>query len=144
MQVTGNYIFNAPAAQVWETLMDPTALASCIPGCEGLNPVGDDAYEAVIDVGIGPVRGRYNAKISLKDQNPHQYYRLIIEGNGTIGFANGEAKVTLTEQDGQTTVTVSSDAQVGGTVARVGQRMIGSVAKGMMDRFFNCLQQSAQ
>ncbi len=144
MKVSGNYVFNVPATQVWDTLMDPIALAGCIPGCEGLNPTGDGEYEAVINVGIGPVRGRYSAKISLKDRNPHQSYRLVIEGSGSIGFANGEALITLVEQDGQTTVAVDSDAQAGGTVARVGQRMMGSVAKGMLDRFFSCLQEAAQ
>ena len=144
MKVTGTYTFNAPAAQVWDTLMDPQVLAGCIPGCEGLEPTGEGAYQAVINVGIGPVRGRYNAKIMLLDRVPPRSYRLVIEGNGSIGFANGEAQVTLVDEDGRTTVNVDSDAQAGGTVARVGQRMMGSVAKGMLDRFFGCLQQSAQ
>ena len=144
MKVTGTYTFNAPAAQVWDTLMDPQVLAGCIPGCEGLEPAGEDEYQAVINVGIGPVRGRYNAKIMLLDQVPPKSYRLVIQGSGSIGFANGEAQVTLVEEDGRTIVNVDSDAQAGGTVARVGQRMMGSVAKGMLDRFFGCLQESAQ
>jgi carbon monoxide dehydrogenase subunit G len=124
--------------------MDPQVLAGCIPGCQGLEPTGEGEYQAVINVGVGPVRGRYNAKVMLRDQEPPKSYRLVIEGSGSIGFANGEARVTLVEEDGRTTVSVDSDAQVGGTVARVGQRMMGSVAKGMLDRFFGCLQESAR
>jgi carbon monoxide dehydrogenase subunit G len=68
---------------------------------------------------------------------------MSIEGSGNIGFANGTAAVTLTPSDnGGTTVHVDADSQVGGAVARVGQRMMGSVAKGMMDRFFGCLAES--
>ena len=142
MEVSGTYQFQAPAAQVWEKLMDPDSLSACIPGCESFRALGDDQYEAVLNVGVGAVRGRYSAKISLRDQHPGRSYRLVMEGSGAIGFASGESLVTLEEQDGVTTVQVSSDAQAGGAVARVGQRMMGSVAKSMLDRMFTCLQQS--
>ena len=143
MKISGSYEFNVPALRVWETLMDPQALEHCIPGCESFNPVGDGEYQAVVSVGVGPVQGRYSAKIALRDQDPHRSYRLTVEGSSSVGFANGEAVVTLTEQGDKTTVQVDSDAQVGGTVARVGQRLMGSVAKGMMDRFFGCLREAA-
>lgn len=142
MEVSGSYQFNAPAARVWEVLMDPQVLASCMPGCESFEPVGDGEYRAVVSVGVGPVRGRYSATISLKDQEPPHSYTLVVEGNGTIGFANGQSRITLEEEGDQTTVQVHSDAQAGGAVARVGQRMMGTVAKGMLDRFFGCLREA--
>ena len=144
MKVTASYQFDAPAPDVWRTLTDTTALAGCIPGCEGLESIGDDQYKAVIVAGIGPVRGRFNAKISMLDQVPNQSYRLAVEGSGGGGFINGEALVTLVEENGKTTVQVDGDSHVGGPVARVGQRMMDSVAKTMMDRFFTCLQEAAK
>jgi carbon monoxide dehydrogenase subunit G len=143
MKISGSYEFNAPPRKVWETLMDPQTLEHCIPGCESFNPVGDGEYQAVVNVGVGPVRGSYSAKIAMLDQEPHRSYRLTVQGGSSMGFANGEAVVTLAEQGDKTTVQVDSDAQVGGTVARVGQRLIGSVAKGLMDRFFGCLREAA-
>ncbi len=144
MNITSSYRFEAPASKVWETLMAPEALAGCIPGCESLELVSEDQYSAAVNVGVGPIRGKYNAKISLRDQKPYSSYRLVVEGNGPVGFANGEAWVTLAEQEGVTTVQVNCDLQVGGMIARVGQRTIGTVGKGMMDRFFTCLQQSVR
>ena len=144
MKVSGSYTFPASAAKVWDSLTDPTVLAGCIPGCEGLNAVGDDEYQAVMTVTVGPIRSRYNAKISLRDKDLHRSFRLVLEGSGTTGFANGEALITLTEQGDQTTVDVEGDSQVGGPVARVGQRMMGTVSKMLMDRFFACLQESMQ
>ena len=75
---------------------------------------------------------------------------MTIDGSGGIGFASGTAVVTLTpagdDDDGDggggTAVSVRAEVQVGGPVARVGQRMMGSVAKGMLDRFFGCLAES--
>ena len=82
--------------------------------------------------------------MALSDLDPPHSYKMAIEGSGNLGFASGVATVTLTPaDDGGTNVHVDADSQVGGSVARVGQRMMGSVAKGMMDRFFGCLAESA-
>ena len=143
MKVTGSYDFNTNAVRVWDVLTDPKVLAGCIPGCEGLDPVGDDEYQAVLNLGVGPIRGRYNAKVSMRDRAPHQSYRLIVQSTGATGFLNGEARITLVEKDGKTTVEVDGDSQAGGPVARVGQRLMESVARMMLDRFFTCMQRAA-
>ena len=49
----------------------------------------------------------------------------------------------MTEDGGVTTVSVDGDGQAGGLIARVGQRMMENVSRTMMDRFFNCLAESA-
>ena len=144
MELSASYLFEAPAAQVWAVLMDPAALRRCMPGCESLEPAGDGEYQAVVNLGVGLIRGRYNAKIAIREAQPHRSYRLAIDGSGPLGFANGESLVTLTETAGKTTVQVSSQGQAGGTVARVGQRMMESVARGMLNQFFTGLQGEVQ
>ena len=144
MKITGSYQFNSHAAKVWDVLTNPKNLEQCIPGCEELKSQGDGVYLAVLTVAVGPIRGKYNAKITMQDQVVHQSYRLLAEGSGSSGFINGEALITLVEEGAETTVQVDGDSQVGGPIARVGQRMMGSVAKMMMDRFFYCLQESAR
>ena len=144
MKISGSYVFDAPAARVWQVLTDPKSLSSCIPGCEGLDPIGRDEYQAVLTVGVGPIRARYNAKIAMLDKMPHQSYRLAISGTGSGSFVSGEANITLVENNGKTTVSVEGDSQAGGTVARVGQRLMDGVARSMMDKFFSCLQQATR
>lgn len=143
MKVSGSYTFDLPAQKVWDALTNPSVLASCIPGCSGLEAVGENRYQASLAVGVGPVRGNYNARVSILDMVPPESYRLVVEGNGPTGFASGEATIKLVDQGDRTTVEVDSDAQVGGTVARVGQRLMGSVAKMMMDQLFTCLREKA-
>ena len=142
MDISATYIFDAPAERVWNTLMDPAALAACVPGCQSLEPTGENEYQAVVNVGVGPVRGNFTARVAITETNPFNSYRLSLSGNSNIGFGSGESVVTLEEADGKTTVRVDSQAQAGGTVARVGQRMMESVARGLLDRFFSCLQES--
>ena len=144
MDISATYVFDAPAEKVWNTLMDPAALAGCIPGCQSLEPTGDRTNTRRWSTSVvGPVRGSFTAKVAISDAVPHQSYRLSLSGNSNIGFGSGESLVTLAEQDGKTTVTVNSQAQAGGNIARVGQRMMESVARGLLDRFFSCLQETA-
>ncbi len=143
MDISATYVFDAPAEKVWNTLMDPQALAACVPGCQSLEPTGENEYQAVVNVGVGPVRGNFTAKVAMTEANPFQSYRLSLSGNSNIGFGSGDSLVTLEEQEGgKTAVRVETQAQAGGTVARVGQRMMESVARGMLDRFFSCLQET--
>ena len=145
MYLSATYTFDAPRQRVWDLLTDPTVVADCLPGCDSLNPVAgeDDTYRASLMIGVGPVTGRYEATVAMQDQHPPERYRLAVDGRGKAGFAKGEADIALGEQGDQTVVTVAGRAQVGGTVARVGQRLLGSVSKMMMDRFFACLRDKA-
>ena len=143
MQLSGEYSFGKPPQAVWDALMNPDVLAGCIPGCRGIEPDGPNRYRAAATVRVGPVTGNYTATVALLDLDPPNSYTMNIEGSGNLGFANGTSTVMLTPSgDGGTTVHVEADSQVGGAVARVGQRMMGSVAKGMLDRFFGCLAES--
>ncbi len=144
MQLSADYHFPKPPAAVWAALMDPDVLAGCIPGCRSIEPDGPNRYRAAVTVRVGPVSGQYTATVALSELNPPRSYTMSIEGSGNLGFASGVSTITLTPaaDGGATTVHVDADSQVGGAVARVGQRMMGSVAKGMLDRFFGCLAES--
>jgi len=139
MHVNGSYSFPAPAARVWELLMDTAAIAGCVPGCQELTALGNDRYRAKVSVLVAAVTGSFDAVIELADQAPPAAYTLRIEGQSRAGFVKGSSRVQLVEEQGTTRVEVASDVQVGGPVARVGQRLLEGVGKTMMDRFFACL-----
>ena len=141
MQITGSYPFSAPPAAVWDLLMNTETLAACIPGCKELRPLGGDRYAADITAGVAAITAAYSAQVTIADKTPPTSYRLRVEAQGRPGFVNGNAHITLTPADTGTMVTVSATADAGGMIARVGQRMLESVAKMTMDRFFACLAQ---
>ena len=143
MKLSGSYEIDAAPEQVWNALTNPESLKGCIPGCQRLKAVGKDDYEAALSIALGPIRGNFDAKVSMREQMPHESYRLVVESRGSAGFVNGEAVVNLTPNGAGTTVQVDGDAQAGGLLARVGQRMMESVSRSMMDRFFTCLSESA-
>jgi len=140
MHIQNSYTFDAPPKAVWDLLVDIDAVAACLPGCESMEPISENKYRAVLTLGIAAITGRYEGTVEMRDLDPPNSYRLIVEGRGKPGFVTGGGAISLRDTDGGTRVTVDGTVQVGGTVARVGQRLIGSVAKMMMDRFFACLQ----
>jgi uncharacterized protein len=140
VKVDGSYQFDAPRERVWFVLLNPEALKSCIPGCESLTATGTDEYQAVMKVGVAAIRGTYKGKVRITDKNELNSYKLLVEGSGGPGFVRGEALVELAEAGASTKVDVHGDGQVGGTVAGVGQRMIGGVAKMLLGQFFDCLK----
>jgi carbon monoxide dehydrogenase subunit G len=120
--------------------MDPAIVCSCIPGCRELRPAGENRYETELSVAVSVVTGTFKGSIALEDQVPNRSYKMVVEGNGAAGFVRGHSMVTLTEEAGRTLVDIAGDVQVGGAIARVGQRLLSGVSKMMMDRFFECLQ----
>ena len=141
MNITGTYTFAAPPQAVWDLLLDTEAVAACLPGCDALEPIGENKYRAAMTMGIAAVTGRYQGTVEMTDLDPPRSYRLVVEGRGKPGFVNGGGTITLTAREGGTLATIDGTVQVGGTIARFGQRLLGGVSKMTMDRFFACLQQ---
>ena len=144
MKLSGSYEFDAAPEKVWQTLTAPAALRGCIPGCEKMDSLGNDEYTATVTIAMGPIRSKFDAKVTMVDLQPFESYKLVVEGNGPSGFVRGESQIKLSENGNKTTVDVDSDSSSGGLLARVGQRMIESFARSMMDRFFTCLQDSVK
>ena len=144
MKLSGSYEFDTGPEKVWQILTDPEALKSCIPGCEKMDALGNNEYAATVTISMGPIRSKFDAKVTMVDLQPFESYKLIVEGNGPSGFVRGESQIKLTELENKTTVDVDSDSSSGGLLARVGQRMVESFARSMMDRFFTCLQKSTK
>jgi carbon monoxide dehydrogenase subunit G len=139
MKLTSTHTFPAPPDRVWALLMDTEAIAACLPGCKGLRPLGDDSYEAELVAGVAAVTGHFTARIQLLDLEAPARYRMRMEAKGRAGFVTGSALVTLTAEGEGTRVDVDAEADVGGTIARVGQRLLDGVAKMTTDRFFACM-----
>lgn len=138
-------MFDAPRQRVWNLLTDPAVIAGCLPGCDALEPTGEDEWRAALTIGVAAITGRYDGTIRMSDRQEPERYTLTVSGRGRPGFVNGSATLTLHEEDGgaRTRVDVAGRAQVGGAIARFGQRLLGGVSKMTMDGFFACLGKRA-
>ena len=136
MKLSGSYHLPASPQQVWDLFNDPARLAQCFPGCEKLEPVGPDKYKVAIKFALAAFSGSYTGSVQLSEKHPPESMRMLVEGKGTPGFMKGEGRLTLTASGKDTTVHYEGQAQVGGLIAAVGQRMIEAAARKIVQQFF--------
>jgi uncharacterized protein len=136
MKLSGQYTLPAPPAKVWALLTDPDRLAKLLPGCERLDPDGPDRFRAAVKFGIAAISGKYAGTVEFSEKKPPKSMRMKISGKGLPGFVDGSGHIELAEKNGLTELRYTGDAQVGGMIASVGQRMIEGAAKKIVDQFF--------
>lgn len=144
MTLEGVFLIEAPRDTVWELLNDPEVLARTLPGCERLTPAGDNRFEGVITVGIAAITSTYAGTVTMSGIRPGEGYTLDVDGAGQAGFVRGRGTITLADEAGQTSMTVSGDAHVGGRIAGVGQRLLDGAARKVLKEFAAALGREAR
>ena len=143
MKISGSYPLPVAPERAYQILQDPAILAQAIPGCESLEKIGSDEYRMKMKVLLAALSGQFEGKVRITDQSPPTSFRLIVEGSGRIGFLKGDGLLKLLPADASSTsstvVSYEGDAQVGGTMAAVGQRLIDGTSKMMIKKFFEKL-----
>lgn len=131
MKLEGTYTFDAPRDAVWQALLDPEVLARTMPGCEKLEQIGENEYKGALKIRVGPVQGQFEGIVNLSNINPPESYRMQVDGKGAPGFMKGVGEVRLEDQGEATLMHYTGEAQVGGRIASVGQRLLDSSAKAL-------------
>jgi len=130
----------ASRERVFQTLTDPAVLQRAIPGCERLEKTGDNSYSATLTAGVGSIKGSFTGEVRLEEVTPPGRYRLRVEGKGQPGFIKASGEVNLKPQDSGTRVEYTGEAQVGGLIAAVGQRMLQATGSMMAKKFFSAIE----
>jgi carbon monoxide dehydrogenase subunit G len=141
MHFEGTHKFNAPQNVMWDLLNDPDVLARATPGIKSLEPLAEDKYKAIIDVKMGPINTTFNGTLEIADKIPPQSYKLLIDVDAKIGIVKAEGTLALEGEDENTDVAFTADAQLSGTLARMGQRVLSGVARMMTKQFFKALEE---
>jgi carbon monoxide dehydrogenase subunit G len=136
MKLEGKYKFEASQQKVWEAFTNPAILQQAIPGCESLEEYEPQKFDAHMKIGIPAVKGSYTGKFAIVDAQPPLKCRLVGEGSGSPGFIKCDTAMELIIEKDCTVVNYQGDVQVGGLIAGIGQRMIGGIAKMMLNQFF--------
>ena len=139
MEMTSTRTVPAPVETVWGALNNPEMLKGCIPGCEVIEPDGENAFRIALAAKIGPVAAKFAGRLQLADVDPPRGYTLSFDGQGgAAGFAKGEAKVSLAPAENGTATALSYTvkAQVGGKIAQLGSRLVDGAAQKLADDFF--------
>ncbi|MFQ5795082.1 MAG: carbon monoxide dehydrogenase subunit G [Candidatus Bipolaricaulia bacterium] len=139
LTLNGEQRLNATPERVWEALTDPTVLQRCIPGCKQLELVEEGVYQAVLEIGVAAVKGRFAGQVRMTEMAPPQHLILDINGEGANGFVHAHGQLDLEPGEASTRLVYQGHAEVGGKIAGVGQRIMSGVAKFLVGQFFKTL-----
>lgn len=145
MELKGERTIPADVDRTWAALNDPEVLKGCIAGCETLERTGPDSFQAVVAVKVGPVGARFKGNLQMTNVVAPNSYTINFDGQGGVaGFGKGSADVALEPVGGQTKLSYSARAQVGGKLAQVGSRLIDAAAGKITDDFFKAFEAQLQ
>ncbi|TKT78165.1 carbon monoxide dehydrogenase subunit G [Aquamicrobium sp. LC103] len=145
LDIGGNETFSISRQKLWEALNDPDVLTRCIPGCKAMTETAPDAYRVEMQLRVAAVGGSFEGAIALKDKEPPSVCTISVSGQGTLGNGKGDARFEIVElEDGGSRLDYSGVGEVGGLVAGVGQRILGSVSRNLIGRFFTGLRKELE
>ena len=141
LELSGDSAFKAGRERLWALLNDPEVLKRAIPGCNAVERITDDRYRMGLKVQVAAVSGEYMGEVEIQDRVIPTHYVLLVGGEGSIGFMKGRASFDLdARDDGTTQLRYVGNAEVGGVVAGVGQRVLIGVARFLVGRFFKGIE----
>ena len=144
MHLSGEKVFPTTPLETYQLLTDPSVITKAMPGLKSLEPESETRFKAQMEVGVAGIKGSYDGELEMADIAPGEHYRLLIKGEGSMGFMESDVTVTLTADGDGTKVPYDGEAKVGGKVAGVGQRMLSGVAKLLVNQFFNGVLKAAK
>ena len=129
MKIEGSLTVAGTPEKLWDLLQDPEFLKEIMPGCKELKQTEEDHFTGIIEAKVGAISSRYTTKFSIYDKNRPDSYRLKVEGNGKGGFVNADTRVVLKANEDGTVMKYDGEVNIGGTIARIGQRLIDAASK---------------
>ena len=144
VKISGAYALPVAQERAYRAAAGPRGAGPRMPGCESLELIGENEYAMRMKMVLASMSGLFEGKVRISDSNPPASFRLMVEGQGKIGFMKGEGLLTLTPAgDSGCNVQYDGDVQVGGTIAAVGQRLLDTTARLLIKRFFEKLSSEA-
>ncbi len=141
MEFSGTQTIDVPIQTVWAYLLDVRKVAACAPGFQSLEDVGEEHWKAVISIGIGPVKAKFNLDVTRPEK--HEPDHMVVKGRGKApGSAvelSGNMKLAEVSPNA-TSMDWSANVVVSGTLASVGARLMNSTAEKLTEQFFGCLK----
>ncbi len=144
MLIEGKFTLRAPIQTLWNFLLEPGTLASCIPGAEKVEAIDDKTYECVVKQSVGPISVRFKFNVVLKEVDPPKYVKAVGKGEdiGKMGTFTCDATVRLNEiSKEEVEVSYQTNVNIVGRLATFGERIMRAKAKSVGEEFTRNLQE---
>ena len=138
MKIDEQSILKASMKEVWDFLLDVQRLASCVPGCEKVEAIGENSYMVTEVVKIGPVSAKFHAKVTITEMKPPNYLVATMEGKDgkTSSLLNARTTISLKPiSDNETRAEYVVDVTLSGLLGKFGEGMMRKKATSLAEEF---------
>ncbi|MFF3253759.1 SRPBCC family protein [Actinacidiphila glaucinigra] len=130
-----------PVADAWRALLDIERVAPCMPGAT-VEEYDGETVRGTVKVKVGPVTVTYRGTAVFEERDGTAH-RVVLAARGKEVRGQGTARATvtgtLTEKDGTTVVSVTTDLAVTGRPAQFGRGVMAEVGDRIIGQFADCL-----
>ncbi len=138
MLIKNDFEVAEPVEKVWQFFANIPQVASCLPGAELTEDLGDDKYKGRVAVRMGPVRLQFAGTAEITERN-EAAKRVVVHAAGAEEKGRGQASMVITaalaRAGNGTKVDVTQDLQLAGAAAQYGRGMISDVTSVLMRDF---------
>jgi carbon monoxide dehydrogenase subunit G len=145
MQIDGKFVVNGKIQQVWDLVLEPGTLASCIPGAEKIESTDNKTYNCLVKQSVGPITVRLQFVVNLTEITPPTYVKAVGRGEalGKLGTFGIDLVVHLAEQQGiMTEIEYKADVSMVGKLATFGERIMRAKVKSVGEQFTQNLEKT--
>jgi len=147
MKIEGKFTMKAPIQKVWDFLLAPGTLASCIPGAEKMEPVDDKTWEGIVKQRVGPISVKLQFTQVFEDIDPPKHLKAVGRGSavGGAGTFSQETIVDMKElAGGEVEIAYSSNVSMVGRLATFGERIMRAKVNKVGEEFINNLKKKLE
>lgn len=144
MHFEGTFETKAPQERVYEFLLNPQRISRCLPDLQKLEVQDEEHYNATVKIGVGFIKGNFTFQFTVTEKDAPKKARLKAHGSGTGSSIDLDALMELEKTKAGTRMHWKADAQIGGLMAGVGQRIISGTAEKTIKQLFDCLKRQLE
>jgi len=135
LHVKGEHCLPLTRDAVWEALNNPEILQQCIKGCDTVERIDKNHFEAIFKLKVGPIKRQFNAKLEIDDdQTPEKYFFNAELNAGIVGNVHGKTRVKLIQEYDHTYLKYNADIMITGWFKSLGTALLNKVA----DKYMLC------
>jgi uncharacterized protein len=138
MRFENHFDVDSPIDSVWDAVLDVERVAPTVPGAQVLERTGDDAYKVAIKVRVGPMSMTYRGEVEIAERDDESH-RAVMKARAKEARGQGTADADVTMQlrgeNGRTSATVTTEVELSGKAAQMGQGVLQDVAGRLVETF---------
>ncbi len=142
MKLNGTHKFKASSHQVFNAILNPAILQTCIPGCNSIEYLDGNRIKANITTPLPGLKGPYGVIISIAQRQEPNFLVLQIHRKGTGGSVNATSQIRLTDEADGALLTYDANADLAGPIAIADNPIGRGITNNSLGTFFKNLDKA--